>query len=285
MKGYSIIIPTFNCASELRQLLEDIIEITKRYRPRVILVSDDGSTDDETKYIPRIYTSSLFPMKLIENEEHKGPFYAERAALEEVDTEYAIILHSDIRLQGKPPVENLYSDILSVLISYISQTDDALIVSAYSLALDNPKKVHYGPRSLGRDKLPYSYYRRFNFYTIRGIKPWCREFSADGAIYALRMKCYREVGGFDEAFAPYLYYHDDFCARARQRGYHVYFTKDVVAYHPRFQNKPQASLAVVNPDLYTNHADAFKIRWKDSPVWVRASLEGPTRITEWIGRP
>lgn len=271
--NYTIVIPAYNCAHELRQLIADIQINCQKYKPKSILIVNDCSIDDDTKYIANIYTSSELSIKCLQMPEHLGPLHTEQAGLDAVNTDYAIVLHSDTRLSSNSKVNNVYSDVLSLLACYIDKTPDAIAVSAFSLCIENPKKIRNGPRSLGIDGLPYSYYREFNFATLRRVRfyDWKEVFSIDSDIYALRMKYYHEIK-FDERFAPYLYYHDDFFARARLKGYRTYLTQDAVAFHPRFANKPEGSLAIINDELYTRNLRLFKDKWQDKFAWSEESF-------------
>jgi len=301
MIDYEIVIPAFNCADELKQLFEDIHETCDRYKPKRIIVVDDASDDDETKYVGNIYHSRHFPVKTLVVNQHKGPFYAEKLGLDSVQSEFAIVLHSDTRLNVKIEVpdrlkpiwrrdlfiklsKRLISDTLSVLASYISQVENAAVVTCYSLDDRKTVKVSRGRRALGINKIPYSHYMEANFFTLKQADRfynWQYIYSMDSNIYAVRTKVYKEIG-FDELFAPYWLYHDDFCARARQAGYQSYLTQDVVAFHPLTKRKHPASLAIIIPDVYFTQSQHFIDRYDESALWTEASFGIKTHTTEEI---
>jgi hypothetical protein len=52
-----------------------------------------------------------------------------------------------------------------------------------------------------------------------------------GAFLMLRREVWRELGGFDEAFFPLWFEDVDFCLRAVQRGFALYYTPKAVAKH------------------------------------------------------
>jgi N-acetylglucosaminyl-diphospho-decaprenol L-rhamnosyltransferase len=52
-----------------------------------------------------------------------------------------------------------------------------------------------------------------------------------GAFLMVRREVWRELGGFDERFFPLWFEDVDFCKRAADRGYRVYFVPEAVAVH------------------------------------------------------
>jgi len=281
--NYSIVITTYNNPAHLKLLIQDIHTCTKRYLPSEIIISDDCSSGNDVFFVAKRFSTRSIPIRALKLKNHAGPLYAEAAGLNAVKTEFAIVLHADTRLVGDCQIE-MYNDPLSVLASFVSQTSDASAVSLYSLAIENSIHVQRGPRSLGIDGMPYSYYMDYRFASLFEIEAWHRDFSCDGNIYALRMDAYNKVNGFDVDFAPYLFYHDDFFARARQKGYHVYFTRDTVAYHPRYADKPEGTLAIADGRLYTLKSELFAERWGGSSMWSADILTGERVIKEYIGR-
>jgi glycosyltransferase involved in cell wall biosynthesis len=281
---YTVIIPAHNCNKELRILLEDIHATCHKYKPKEIFIVDDGSTDKEAQYLANIYTSSQIPIKYLEYGKQLGPFYAEQHGLDNVTTPYAIVLHSDVALKSSHNLPIRYDDTLSVLACYLHKTNDAVAVSAMLLNIQDSNYIVRGTRSLGRDYLPYSHQKEFYFPSLLNVKwdRWRRVLSCDGCMYAIRMDYYHKIR-FDELFAPYLYYHDDFFARCRSSGYHLYFTYDIAAYHPLYSAKPEGSLAVVTNEMYREKSNTFLTRWgKNAEAWSERSLGKNVQIIEEI---
>lgn len=297
---YEVVITTFNNTildrymsdgrynHYLDYLIDDIHSATIRYLPKRIILVDDCSTDDITPYKASYWNTSRIPITHISTKEHKGPFYAEQLGLSNVSTPYAIVCHADARLQGYfqnpythpngrvPFVIKVYDDPLSVLVSYLDQTGDAIAVGCSSLTLPcNPigNLVANGMRSLGIDRLPYTYRRKFKFDTLLLNKyyTWQECYSIDDICFALRMEFYNKIG-YNEKFAPYLYYHDDFYARAREQGYRTYFTQETVTYHRNTKQKPLNSLAIVHDEMYEDQAEAFHERYDDTILWKEQSF-------------
>ena len=273
---YTLVIPYYNDEYFLRNLFEGIHTITKRYPPDTIIVVDDGS-DETAKYVCNYYQSETIPIRMIE-QEHRGPFYAESRGLQEVTTPLAMVAHADLSLTGKYPstIERpLYRDTMSVLICYLHQVKHACAVGCYTLAIERPRRIFGGPRSMANDGLVYSYAREFHIEPVllNRFDDWVEVYSIDNYLFALRMDAYRAVGGYDEKFAPYGFYHDDFFARARAAGYRTYLTQDVLAFHPRLKEKDERSYSRVNTEQYIAKALQFREYYKGSLLWKPESLE------------
>lgn len=281
---YEIVIPAYNCAEELSKLIVDIHATCNDYLPKRIIIIDDCSTDDATSYVGAIMDTRKFPIKTVSTNKQSGPFYAEQLGLNMVESTYAVVLHSDTRLQFQNVDVSslkLHEDVISILICYLHQTADAAAVGCFSLDTGNQRKIATGPRVLGVNNIPFSCYMTYNFATLKRMDRyfrWQKVYSLDDNIYALRMQCYKDYQ-FDEVFAPYYLYHDDFFARCRENNFQSYLTQDVVAYHPRNKAKDINSLATLSQDVYEQHNEVFLNRYKDSPLWMERSLNIDSKVT------
>ena len=65
-----------------------------------------------------------------------------------------------------------------------------------------------------------------------------------GAFFMVRAGVWRELGGFDERFHPIWFEDVDFCRRAADRGYRLYFVPEAVARHLGGHSIPGLSLAM-----------------------------------------
>jgi len=291
---YEVVIPAYNCASQLDTIITDIIAVTNRYKPERIIIADDCSTDEATKYKARFYSSKQLPVVNYSLTEHKGTFYAEQLGLSKVQTPLAIVCHADVKLRGeKVPTKiphadgtiikiKLWEDTLSVLINHLNKTEDAVGVSC--LAVSPKHKTHYvsnSRRGIGDNGIPYGIQRKSKLLAMlkMWIYEWHEVYSFDTQLFAIRMNYYNEVQ-YDEQFAPYYLYHDDFFARAREKGYRVYMTQNCICYHAVNKPKPDDSLSRLTPELIDNHHKLFKERWNDSDMWEPTSLKAKQKVQQ-----
>ncbi len=129
--GIVVLIPTFNNATTLPAVLEDVLTHTTQ-----ILVVNDGSTDDTENILER------FPqIKAITYKPNKGKGIAIQtgfAAAKEMGYAYAITLDSD----GQHDAQDLYK-----LIDKLEETGPALIMGARNMDQDHiPGKSNFGNR-------------------------------------------------------------------------------------------------------------------------------------------
>jgi GT2 family glycosyltransferase len=64
-----------------------------------------------------------------------------------------------------------------------------------------------------------------------------------GAFLMVRAEVWREIGGFDERFHPIWFEDVDFCRRAVDRGYYLYYVPEAVARHSGGHSIPRLTLA------------------------------------------
>jgi len=307
---YEILIPSYSCAEDLKLLIGDIHNCCMDYLPKRILIVDDCSDDnDDTSYVGNIFNTAKFPIETIRTERHLGPFYAEQLGLSRIASKYVVVLHSDTRLvidnldKYIAPLyvqtervsrdgsfirrPRLYKDVISILVCYLYQSQDAAVVSCFSLNNDNVSKISRGTRGIGVNMIPGCHYSSHNFDSLKAADiyfRWQRVLSVDSNIYAMRKGIYDEVG-FDEGFAPYYLYHDDFFARCRAKGMHTYLTQDVVAFHPLYSEKPVGSLAMINQQLFDKNAKLFIDRYRDSDLWRISSIKAKEIEGRMVGPP
>ncbi len=269
---YTIVIPTFNSEKILKNLLEDIFRERDLYPPSSIIIIDDCSTDD-TKYLPKFFDSEVIPVDYIKLDKQIGPLLAEKVGIEEVDTEIFISIHADVRLsmQNIKISEHPIDAIACYLYKSKNERDENIaVVAPWTLQLSTPYLVQGGPRSINNDKCPFSMQRNYAFRPLvrAPTTRWESVLSTDAYCYAMFTEYYHEVGGFNEAYSPYFFYHDDLFARIREKGHKIITTTQKVVYHPSTSNhKTTQFLSKSDPDLFEKNLEYFISKWQDKPIW------------------
>ena len=297
---YTLLIPYFDDYDNLVMLLKDIHDGNLRDHPQQILIIDDGSYDDRIRFIHSQYSSTNLPPIMVRRMTHQGPYYAETYGLSLIKTPYTIVCHSDTRLLGNvkdilPNTSRIFEDVLSVLSFYIHEVaEDGIAVGCHVLWKSNwattpaemkgmqlqnvnapsPLYIVGGMRGIGIDGIPFPVHLTKQIESLKAVdlEDWQRVYSLSNYIYALNMKHYNEMGGFDEVFAPYGYYHDDFFGKCRMKGLHCYFTQDTVAYHPYEKEKPQGSLSTYDGDRFIRDIKMFRDKWSSHKTWTSDAL-------------
>src|SRR5579862_7248544 len=90
----SVVIPNFNHAQYVQEALESVL--TQSRVPDSVLVVDDCSTDNSVAVISRYLSNPILTLK--RNPQNLGVTRNLRAALEQVDSEYVVILAADDRV-------------------------------------------------------------------------------------------------------------------------------------------------------------------------------------------
>ncbi len=269
---YTVVIPTFNSEKMLKNLLEDIFRERDLYPPSSILIIDDCSTDD-TKFLPKYFNSEIIPVNYIKLDRQVGPLLAEKAGIEQVDTEIFVSIHADVRLSmqnvkiSQHPIDALACYLYK---SKHERDEKTSVVAPWTLQLSMPYIVQGGPRALNNDTCPFSLQRNFGFRPLLKVPSlkWESVLSTDSYCYSMFTEDYHEVGGFDEEFSPYFFYHDDLFCRVREKGHKIIMTTQKVVYHPSTSNhKTEQFLSNSNPDLFEKNLEYFISKWKDNDLW------------------
>ncbi|MGZ5075413.1 MAG: amino acid adenylation domain-containing protein [Methylobacter sp.] len=88
----SIIIPAFNAGAYIRQTLESVINQTEQ--DLEIIVSDDFSTDNTVAVVEDMMKSD-YRIRLIKNEQNRGPSYSRNRAISKANGEWIALLDAD----------------------------------------------------------------------------------------------------------------------------------------------------------------------------------------------
>jgi N-acetylglucosaminyl-diphospho-decaprenol L-rhamnosyltransferase len=221
MSDIGIVIVTFNSQAEIGACLDAALSTGAD-----IVVVDNASRDGTTGEIARR------GVRLLANASNRGFAAAVNQGCAALDCEYVLLLNPDAVLRsGLDPLRAACGLPRSAgaggrLLGENGQPQIGFMVrrlpSPATLVLEalvlnriwpnNPINRRY--RCLGLD-----YSRRFEVQ------------QPAGAFLMIRREVWRELGGFDEGFSPLWFEDVDFCRRAIDRGYHLYFVPEAVANH------------------------------------------------------
>jgi len=95
--SYSVIIPSFNRADELRELLTSVNELDFPRDQFEIIIADDGSTDNTAQLIADAQKSYEFTLKY-STQQRKGPGAARNLGMEHAQGDFFIFIDSDVIL-------------------------------------------------------------------------------------------------------------------------------------------------------------------------------------------
>ena len=221
MKKVSVVILNWNGKKLLEQFLPSVIEYTNSDIADII-VADNNSSDDSTSFLKRQYPQ----IKLIELSENYGFAEGYNQALSRIDSEYLILLNSDVEVT---------KDWLSPMVKYLDQNKDVAAIQPKILAQLNKAYFEYAGASGGFiDKYGYPFCRGRIFDVVEidnnQYNTPIDVFWASGACMLIRSKDFFEVGGLDATFFAHME-EIDLCWRLNARGRRIVCLPQSVVYH------------------------------------------------------
>ncbi len=281
MLDATVIVVSYNKLPYTRLCLEGMLQCDPR--PAQIIVVDNGSTDGSREYLSRSYLNlcriSSVDFSSLNNEANLGACTARNQALELAGGKYLAFADNDLAVRSR--------NWLGVLTECLE--------SAPRVGIAGPKLVYpFEPYDLECAGVAISPSGRVQ-YRGRGEASGRTEATAvatacetAGPVQCLISACwlmkravYEEIGGLDEVFNPAQYEDFDFCYRAREAGWEVWYTPGAEMYH--YENTTTAGSPSLNFRYVTiRNGLEFKRRWQH-----RFSVEGgpPDEECRWRELP
>lgn len=215
----SFIIVTYNSVNFIGNCLNSIARQQSNNITSEVVLIDNASKDSTVEIVRK-----QFPQVILrENRENVGFAVAVNQAFSLSKGEHVLLLNPDTILK-----DNFIGD----LFSFLNSTPDASITGVK--IVDENNKHH--PSSwknislltmIMETLLPYNI--SINLVTEKPNKPTKVE-NVSGACMYIHRDVFEAMNGFDERF--FLYYEEiDFCRRANQSGYNVYYNPDIEVVH------------------------------------------------------
>lgn len=218
----SIIILNWNGADMLRQFLPSVITHTTLPECEII-VADNGSTDDSLSVLANEFAS----VRTIVLDKNYGFAEGYNKAIEQIDSEYIVLLNSDVEVP---------EGWLQPLLTYM---DTHPTIGAVQPKIHSWHKRNYFEHAgaaggyLSILGYPYCRGRRFGkteedrgqYDTILDNIEW-----TSGACMCVRTNIYKELGGLDAAFFAHME-EIDLCWRMRNKGWKLVCVTDSIVYH------------------------------------------------------
>jgi len=289
----SVCIVNWNTRNDLERAIASVIGSDPGLNPEVIILdnaSRDGSAAMVRERFPRV--------ALIESEENLGFAKGYNAAVQQASGKYLLVLNPDTEVQPNS---------LKPLIDFLDSHEDAAAVGPRLLNSDGtiqyscrrfPKPMAAVLRNtvIGRI-LPRNHYTR-DYLMADWDHDEPREVDwISGAAICIRAKAWNEVGGFDERF--FMYAEDmDWCLRARNAGWKIYYCPDAVVVHHIGRSSDQRPVGMViqfHRSMARFYSKHYAADWPRAVralpvlgIWARAALVMAQtllkRLRDWLGR-
>jgi hypothetical protein len=250
----SVIILNWNGEKMLRRYLPSVLANTDSALGEVI-VADNGSSDRSLDMLAEDFPQ----VRVLRLDKNYGFAEGYNRAISMVDTEYVVLLNSDVR-----PAEGWLAPLVEAM------ADGTVGACQPKLLSDvEPEKFEYAGACGGFiDKHGYPYCRGRIFDTVETDRgqydaPMSVEW-ASGAALMVRRDVYERVGGLDSAFFAHME-EIDLCWRIRRAGMAVKVVPSAAVYHLGGGTLPQG-----NPrKVYLNFRNNLLMLHKNLPKGVR----------------
>lgn len=187
-----------------------------------VCVADNGSSDDSVEWISKHYPD----VKMIALDRNYGFAQGYSKALEQIDSEYFVLLNSDVEVTPHW---------LTPVIQIMDNDKSIAACMPKMKSYDNRELFEYAGAAGGFiDNFGYPFCRGRILNIIEkdeGQYDDMREiFWASGACMFLRASAYFEAGGLDPDFFAHME-EIDLCWRLKRMGYKIIYTPEVTVYH------------------------------------------------------
>ncbi len=257
MSKTSVVILNWNGRRLLEQFLPSVLAHSQGDACRVV-VADNGSSDDSVAFIETNYPD----VQLVILDKNYGFAGGYNKALQQVDSEYVVLLNSDVETtQGW----------IETLISFMELHPDVAAVQPKIRSYTERERFEYAGASGGFiDRYGYPFCRGRILAVVEedngqydAVIP---VFWATGACLCIRRKDYFDAGGLDDRFFAHME-EIDLCWRLNARGRRVMCIPASVVYHIG-----GASLSKDNPrKMYLNFRNNLLMLYKNIPQPVYRS--------------
>lgn len=266
MSVLSVVLLNFNGRHHLEAFLPSVVQYSE---PHEVIVVDNGSTDDSVSFVRTNYPS----ITLIRFQENHGFCGGYNKALQEITSEYVVLLNTDVEV-----TENWIEPVLHRL------TQDKSIKAAQPKILDHKSKdiFEYAGASGGFiDKLGYPFCRGRIFETLEKDTDQYNEstdiFWASGSCLFIHRETYISLGGLDEDFFAHME-EIDLCWRIWGNEGRIIVVPESKVYHvgggTLDKSKPRKT--------YLNFRNGLSLLIKNEPA-LRLLWKLPLRILlDWV---
>lgn len=220
LPSVSVVILNWNGKSFLEKFLPSVLD--SDYENLHVIVADNDSTDESVAFLHTFYPQ----VEIIQNAENEGFSRGYNLALQKVESDYYILLNSDVEVR---------QDWIAPVILLMESDEKIAAAQPKILSYYERNKFEYAGACGGWIDswgYPFSRGRVFEFCEIdKGQYETAAEiFWATGAALFLRSSIFKKLGGFDEFFFAHQE-EIDLCWRIQRAGYKIYVEPSSVVYH------------------------------------------------------
>ena len=267
MKSTAVVILNWNGREHLDRFLPSVVEHTPQ-QVRIV-VADNGSTDDSIEFVKHAYPH----IEIVALDKNYGFAEGYNRALEHIDTEFFILLNSDVEVTA---------GWIEPLVAMLTNNSSVAAVAPKLLAYSARQNFEYAGAAGGYiDILGYPFCRGRILSTVeqdKGQYDTAREvFWASGAAFCCRADIFRMMGGFCGDFFAHME-EIDLCWRMQLAGYKVMVEPRSCVYHLGGGTMPNESPR----KLYLNYRNNLSMLYRCAPTWQRLLVAVVRPLTDML---
>ncbi len=241
----SIVIPVYNQFSYTYHCLQSILKNSGEEISYEVIIANDCSTDDTTRL-----SEIVDNVRIVTNQENLRFLKNCNHAAQYAKGEYILFLNNDTQVQKnwlKPLVELMERDSAIGLTGSKLVYANGMLQEAGGIIWKDASAWNYGNRS-DPDNPEFNYVKDVDYIS--------------GASILIRTSLWKEIGGFDEYFAPAYCEDSDLAFEVRKRGYRVvYQPASVVVHFEGISNGTDVSSGIKQYQVKNNQK--LKEKWAD----------------------
>ena len=262
----AIVILNWNGKAYLEKFLPIVLKSS--YENKTVIVADNASTDDSVLFLRNHYPG----VRLIENAANEGFASGYNKALQQVNSEYCILLNSDVEV-----TEQWIEPVIAIM----EANKKIAACQPKILSFQQKKYFEYAGAAGGWiDSMGYPFSRGRVFDCCETDNGQYNNaspcFWATGTAMFVRTEVFKQLAGFDESFFAHQE-EIDLCWRMQLAGYAVFVQPASVVYHIGGGTLPSGN----SRKVYLNYRNNLVMLYKNLPVsekiWkipVRLVLDG-----------
>jgi len=267
MNKISVVILNYNGKKYLDQFLPDVIKFSSGEGVRII-VADNASTDDSVSFLQHNFPK----VELIILDKNYGYTGGYNRALEQIASEYFILLNSDVEVTP---------GWIQPVLNYMESNKDVAAAMPKIKSFADKNSFEYAGASGGFiDKYGYPFCRGRLLYSIEKDNGQHNSitdiFWASGACFFVRAELFFKAGAFDDDFFAHME-EIDLCWKLKRMGHRIVVVPESEIYHVG-----GGTLPINTPrKMYLNYRNNLYLLIKNLPgkkllplLFLRMCLDG-----------
>jgi GT2 family glycosyltransferase len=268
----AVVILNWNGKHHLERFLPSVL--TSTYSNYDLIVADNGSTDDSISFLQNNYPE----IRLIRFDHNFGFAKGYNEALKQVESEYYVLLNSDVEVE-----KNWLEPMLNLL-----ENDKSIAACQPKLLAYNNKHLfeYSGAAGGWLDKYGYPFAKGRVFDICEEDHGQYDQtepiFWASGAALFIRARVFHEVKGFDE----YFFAHQeeiDLCWRIQLAGHKIYSCPASIIYHVGGGTLPRGNTLKTYLNFRNNKIMLSKNLPMPGRIWIMSMRNLLDGVSAWKG--